>query len=161
MKAAREELNLHPESFSMRKVASKAHIAVGTIYHYYPDKINLIASILLEDWRNQYDLILADMKNSKNLTDVLNEVIRLINAYRIKNSDIFRLYKGKEMNMDFPKLHEMFVSEIMKLFQEGKKVLVLPLEDEKDLMISEMILIQAKSKSISFETLAKMVADLI
>ena len=43
-----------PQSFSMRQIASKANIAVGTIYHYFPGKVDLIAAILLEDWKRRY-----------------------------------------------------------------------------------------------------------
>ena len=54
LQAAREELKENPQSFSMRQIASKANIAVGTIYHYFLDKVDLIAAILLEDWKRRY-----------------------------------------------------------------------------------------------------------
>ncbi len=161
LEAAREELNAHPESFSMRNVAKNANVAVGTIYRYYPDKLNLIAGILLDDWRKQYELKVEEMNICHDIRDVLRIVSHLILDYRKKNQHIFQFYKGSEMNMDYPKLHEMFVSEIKKLFVEGKKRLGIPLDDEKDLLISEMILIQAKNKDISYEVMADAVAKII
>lgn len=157
LEAAREELKVHPDTFNMRNVAKSANMAVGTIYHYFPDKINLIASILLADWRKDCELIQKEMCDCKDIRDVLLLIHHLISDYRMRNLDVFQFYKGQEVGMDYPRLHSLFVLEIESLLEEGKNVLHLPLDKEKDLMIAEMILIESKSKDISFDTLADMV----
>lgn len=159
--AAKDELILHPDNFSMRQVAKKANVAVGTIYHYFPDKINLIASVLLSDWKNRFDSILIEMNQCQSLEDVLLKINRLIFDYRVENNYVFQSYKKEETNKDLSKLHKMFVSEIKHLFQKGKSVLSLRIDEEKDLMISEMILIQAKSDEIKFDTLVEIVNKII
>lgn len=38
-------------AFSLRPVAMDCGIAVGTIYHYFENKDDLIAAVMLEDWK--------------------------------------------------------------------------------------------------------------
>lgn len=158
--SAKEELKLHPDTFSMRNVSKNAKVAVGTIYRYYPDKLSLIAEILLNDWKTKYDDVFLSMKTCLNMDDVLRKILKLILDFREKYKDVFDSYKGKEMNMDYPKQHSLFILQIKRLFQQGKKALSLSLNEEIDLMISEMILVQAKSNDISYETLKDIVIKL-
>lgn len=37
-------------SMTLRSVAKSCHVAVGTIYNYYPSKELLVATFILEDW---------------------------------------------------------------------------------------------------------------
>ena len=39
------------EAFTMRSVAAACHVAVGTVYNYFPSKVMLVAEVILEDWR--------------------------------------------------------------------------------------------------------------
>lgn len=38
-------------AFTMRSVAAACHVAVGTVYNYFPSKVMLVAEVILEDWR--------------------------------------------------------------------------------------------------------------
>ena len=39
------------EQLAIRKVANDCHIAVGTVYNYFPSKEMLAAYVMLEDWQ--------------------------------------------------------------------------------------------------------------
>ena len=39
-------------ALTMRQVAGLCHVAVGTVYNYFPSKDMLAAHILLEDWND-------------------------------------------------------------------------------------------------------------
>lgn len=39
------------DEFTMRSVAAACHVAVGTVYNYFPSKVILAAEVILEDWR--------------------------------------------------------------------------------------------------------------
>lgn len=47
------------ESMTIRSVAAACGIGVGTVYHYYPSRNALIASFMLEDWKQCTDVINA------------------------------------------------------------------------------------------------------
>ena len=38
------------EALAMRRVASACHVAVGTVYNYFPSKDLLVAQVILADW---------------------------------------------------------------------------------------------------------------
>lgn len=39
------------DAFTMRSVAAACHVAVGTVYNYFPSKVMLVAEVILEDWK--------------------------------------------------------------------------------------------------------------
>ena len=39
------------EAFTMRSVAAACHVAVGTVYNYFPSKVMVVAEVILEDWK--------------------------------------------------------------------------------------------------------------
>ena len=39
------------EALAMRRVAAACHVAVGTVYNYFPSKDMLVAQVILADWR--------------------------------------------------------------------------------------------------------------
>jgi AcrR family transcriptional regulator len=47
----------------MRSIASKASIAVGTIYNYFPDKTSLFSTIVMEHWQ-KVQAIIKDIAES-------------------------------------------------------------------------------------------------
>ena len=57
-------------ALTMRQVAGLCHVAVGTVYNYFPSKDMLAAHILLEDWNDLLrslqkkvnDLVLIDFR---------------------------------------------------------------------------------------------------
>lgn len=159
--AAKEELDTHPRDFSMRKIAQRANMAVGTLYHYFPDKINLIASILLDDWNVEYEKVELSITECSELNELLMKIINLIAEFRKKYQIIFATYRNEGINYDFTKLHSMFMSRIKYLLEIGKDKLMIPIKEEEDEMIVEMILVQSRNNTISVETLVKMIAKII
>ena len=60
--------------FSLREVAKDCGIAVGTIYNYFPDKDNLSANVIREDW----EVFLNKMKDGIEKASGLKEGIEVI-----------------------------------------------------------------------------------
>lgn len=160
LSVAKEELR-NPEggSFSMRSVAKKCHMAVGTLYNYFPDKINLIAGILLAEWKDEYQKTEDRISELSDVRDVLSAIAELITRFRTKNNSVFLTYRDGSFGLYYVRLHGMFVQQIENLWKKGTASY--GLDGEKNRMIAEMILIQTKDKEISFETLCSMITDII
>ena len=159
--ACKEELVNNPSSFSMRKVAKKTHMAVGTLYRYYPDKMNLIAEVLLEDWNEVYKETEEEMKAIKDFQEILFLVQDLLCQFKKKYEPLFSLNKKDEGIRDFFRLHLILVQQLKKLFQLGLENLSMPKNEQRDEMIVEMILLQIRNPNISVENLNHMIAKLI
>lgn len=150
LEAARVELLENQDGgFSMRRVSSRAKVAVGTIYHYYPDKIDLIAAILLESWEEKYASTDERMNQCESVFEVIHQILSLISSYRMENASTFKSYKGEGFSDYYVRLHSSFVGQIQALFVKGREHLQISLSEEEDRMISEMILIQSRTGEIS------------
>ncbi len=151
----------NPSSFSMRKVAKKTHMAVGTLYRYYPDKMNLIAEVLLEDWNEVYKEKEEAMKSIKDFQEILFLIQDLLSQFKKKYESLFSLNKKDEGIHDFFRLHLVLVQQLKKLFQHGLENLCMPRNEQRDEMIVEMILLQIRNPNISVKNLNHMIAKLI
>lgn len=161
LQSAREELKENPKSFSMRKIASKAQIAVGTIYHYFPDKVDLIAAILLEDWKKRYSTAEKEVLLFSSIEGLVEIIYHLILDFKDKNQEVFSSYRDSQGLKDYPKLHQRFISELVSLFQKGKEHLQRKKEDSIDNLVMERMLIQRRSQSIDYSTLLNAISKII
>lgn len=160
LQTAKEELINNPEKFNMRQIAKKSHVAVGTIYHYFPDKINLIAAILIEDWKREYEEVEEELKSSSTIDDIVLKIYKLVLSYMKENKNIFNLYKGEEVVLYLNKFHKMFISQIKDLYQKGKANINISLNEEEDEMIAEMIITVTRNEKIKLKTLIEMIKDI-
>ncbi|MEL7656012.1 MAG: TetR/AcrR family transcriptional regulator, partial [Bacillota bacterium] len=66
-----EELGF--DKTTMEKIAENADLGVGTLYNYYPSKVELLFSIIdqgIDDYVKELDHVIH---NNKNLNDALSE----------------------------------------------------------------------------------------
>ncbi len=159
--AAKEELKENPSSFSMRNVAKKTSMAVGTIYHYFPDKLTLVAHILAAEWKEFYQESMRQMESAKTREDIVKVIYDLVFDYKQKFQKIYLSYRGKEGALDYALMHAKFVSQLRELFEVGLKKLSIEIDKERDSIIVEMILSKIRDKEITMETLNQMIAKII
>lgn len=161
--SAKIELTAEKDNgFSRRRIASRAGVAVGTIYHYFPDKRNLIAEILLESWIEKYSKARIEVSSSHNLKDVLICISSLIEGFKRENKETFRNYKDQDFGSYYRRLHFSFAKQIAKLVEKGRKSLPLsPRSDEEYLRLAERVLIQSRDKAVTFDTLVSMISRIV
>ena len=108
-------------NISLRKIASNCHIAVGTIYNYFPDKETIIANILLEDWK----LLLLDIEqNCQTSTSIID--------------GMFYMYKSIEnYGFKYQKLFEQ-ASSHMQMIQTRHQLLIQQLSQKLELLFSNV-----------------------
>ena len=81
-------------NISLRKIANNCHIAVGTIYNYFPDKETILANILLEDWLLLLEDIDQTCHTSHSLIDGIFYVYKAIESYSLKYQKLFEEASG-------------------------------------------------------------------
>ncbi len=159
IQAAKEELHKKDDSdFSMRKIAKKCNMAVGTLYNYFPDKFALVESILKEDWIEKYQIAFEKISVQKRIEDILLTILSLIREFRKENQSVFSSYKGEGFGNYYIRLHFSFVRQIEELWKVG--TYSFHFTEEENHMISEMILIQSRDETISFQTLCSMITNI-
>lgn len=162
LEVAKEELYQDsPSSFSMRVIAKRAGIAVGTIYHYYPDKMDLIAAILLSDWDKQYQEVEDKLLHASSLEEVIQEIVSLIRSFYLDHNPIFQKYRDQTFGNYYFKLHPMFLGQIASLWEKGRDALHIVMIEESDKIIPEMILAASRNKGIRLPRFVNMISRFI
>ena len=69
------------DALTIRAVARQCGVAVGTVYHYYEDKAQLIAHVMLEDWKNILRQTQKTLDEVQGIPDGLHAIWRGLNAF--------------------------------------------------------------------------------
>lgn len=74
------------ERLSMRRVASRCEVAVGTIYNYFPNKEALLAGIMADDWVACIEQIRTKITNTmsfeEGMVTIYDSIAEFIVQYR-------------------------------------------------------------------------------
>ncbi|RCW58725.1 TetR/AcrR family transcriptional regulator [Halanaerobium sp. ST460_2HS_T2] len=76
------------QNVSMRRIASEAGIAVGTLYNYYSNKWELYIGVFEESWKETYQILSANCKNTDN--DYLKNYIEVLYSEMKEKKSIVR-----------------------------------------------------------------------
>jgi len=104
---------------TIRSIAEKANIGVGTIYNYFPNKMILVANIIAKDWKEFLEEYNSQSKNSNSLEEGINYIYLLIKEFYLKYETIFNEISldniGKE---EYSLRHKFFISQISDKLKE-------------------------------------------
>lgn len=80
------------ESLTIRSVAARCHVAVGTVYHYYPAKDALMAAVMLEDWQSTLTRMEEASAAADSAADGLRAVFAQLCAFEQQYQAIWQQY---------------------------------------------------------------------
>ncbi len=75
---------------TIRSIAKGCGVGVGTVYNYFPSKEALIATHLLEDWKNCIGAIEAVSSGSETAEPVMRCIYGQLTEFASRHSAIFR-----------------------------------------------------------------------
>lgn len=79
------------EALTIRGVASACHIAVGTVYNYFPSKDMLVAQVILADWLSSLEEMKAALP-APTATAALKAVFRCLMVFYDRYTVIWKEY---------------------------------------------------------------------
>jgi|GEM_PF-592450 len=89
------------DSLSLRGVARQCNIAVGTIYNYFPSKINLIVAIMLEDWTELTNKIQISSANAESAETGIKDIFINLREFALKYQEVWNLsMQSKEVRTE-------------------------------------------------------------
>ena len=97
--------------FTVRAVAGACGIGVGTVYHYYPSKDMLIASIILEDWMRVLEKMDA-LTEADGFSEALEGLSDLLSAFRLSYDNVFSESRDSMIAPAFLQRHIMLRGQI-------------------------------------------------
>lgn len=69
------------EALTMRSIASACHVAVGTLYNYFPSKDVLAARVMLKDWRTALERMDRAAGEARTALEGLESIFRELMAF--------------------------------------------------------------------------------
>ena len=159
------------KNFSMRELANRCDIGLGTVYNYFDNKMSLVREIFNDTWIQ----IIENLKtvNEKNIS--FEEKIELIylglEKFLIYHKEVFFELTKSEKKTESKKSHGckrydvldplyIIVDEIIDLHKENKDITI-DIETRKltSFLISNMITITMKNKEFSIDDLIYIVTN--
>ncbi len=162
LEAAKMELyGCAPAQFSMRVIAKRAGVAVGTLYHYFADKLSLIGALILSDWESSYRKAEEKANSCRTLDELIATIYDLVVDFSDEHKQIFDNYKDPSFPSYYLKLRPILLSQISSLWQKGLISLNIESNEESFFFVPEIILIASKEEKISKEALIKTIKKIL
>lgn len=79
------------DGLSLREVARRCNIAVGTIYNYFPSKLTLIAAIILEDWTKQMEKMRRICADAENAEAGIKSIFFILHEFALLYQDVWNM----------------------------------------------------------------------
>ncbi|MDD5937311.1 MAG: TetR/AcrR family transcriptional regulator [Clostridiales bacterium] len=162
LSVAQQDLLLEGYSaLTIRNIAKKCNIAVGTMYNYYSSKEVLVAEILLEDWNNSLLIMQEESKKAQNMTDGLYRIFEELRKFRKRYSDCWDQYTAQANgNMEIKQRHYMLCNQISSIIKELLLRLHIKPDDYLAEFTAEMLLTLSNDDSFKFSKLRGIIARL-
>ena len=77
-------------AMTVRSVARECGLGVGTVYNYFPSKDALVASFMLEDWRECMDAVAEVGETAPDARPVVRCIYDQLRLYAARHEGLFR-----------------------------------------------------------------------
>ena len=148
-------INQGAEALTIRAVAKQCGVAVGTVYHYYDDKAQLMAHVMLADWQTILRETAKVLEAVQSLPEGLYTIWRGLHAFVERYQAVWAKERQPQGRIYHPKLIEQIsglaVQVLQKFAQEeeeqvpaflAENLLRLAMEDEQAYKREEFLLLR-------------------
>ncbi len=149
------------KTFTLRAVAAECHIAVGTIYNYFPSKDMILAEIMLADWMQTVSRTKVLCEVAKTVEEALKSAFGEVSVFTGKYSPIWAEYSapvsfGKE---DFDR-HKMLVTQLADCFAVPYRTAGKFTSEEERIFLAENLLICLGGKSFPLSAFLEIIQNI-
>lgn len=103
---------------TIRSAASACHVAVGTVYNYFPSKEVLIEAVVLEDWAILIEKLRAELQTVPDAMTGLETICSELKQFAITYDDLLCIPVNRlEASDAFRKRHNIFVDALCELLE--------------------------------------------
>lgn len=103
------------ESLNIRAIAESCHIAVGTVYNYFPSKEVLAANVVLEGWQQVSERMRQSAENCTEIEEGISSVYGLLLDFHNLYRKIFSESPMMPAGSAFRDRHLMLCGQISEL----------------------------------------------
>lgn len=160
--AAKSELKKKGyKNLSVRAIADKCSIALGTIYNYYPSKEILVAMIINEDWEKKLASVIKESSKAESLHQALLSFSKSLCEFTKKYSSIWLeySYNGKS-GYTAKEMHIKLINQLKSCMNEFYKRYNVEVDDISNEVFVEALLVIAV-KDADYEKIGYIIERLL
>ena len=135
------------EKLTVRRVAAKCGVAVGTVYNYFPSKEMLTAGVMLEDWNRILERMKASAELAASPMEGLEQIYAALQDYISEYSETWDQYRAHGVDRaQSPYRHRVLVEQIGRVIKGLLQRFDDVFYDGLPVFLAENLLIQASNK---------------
>ncbi len=147
------------QKMTLRLVASRANIATGTIYNYFPSKDVLVAKIMWEDWLLLSKKLNDDLANVSDLICGIERIFMMLKEYTSIYELCWKDYKGSIAFQG--KRHNILIQQLSDYLNLLFKKFNVSTIDNLDIFLSEVILNGGSREDTTFDDIKPFILKLL
>lgn len=144
---------------TLRLVASKANIATGTIYNYFPSKDVLVAKIMWEDWTALSNELLKELSTSNDAISGIEKIFMMLKKYTGIYELAWKEYGGS-LSLQGDR-HKILVKQLSSYIDDLFRKFDISNENNLSLFISEIILNAGSRDDVTFGDIKPFILKLL
>ncbi len=142
------------QSMTMRSVADKCNIAVGTVYNYFPSKEVLVAEIMLKDWVKIMDNVKLKCESSLSIYEAFKIMFDGVTKFTEKYDEIFTQYgKDTDIRKEMPMQFDWLIKQLSDILNEVLVRCHNETDEYMSVFLVEILLQTATKKDFEYENI--------
>lgn len=128
-------------ALTMRDIAKKCQVAVGTMYNYFPSKEYLTGCVVLEDWKGTCDKMTGAIAEADTFANGLHGIYDLMYEFVLQHQYLTTFDGGNPAPpYDYQARHMLLLGQVEALLQLLEERFSDPLEGSIRTFLAESIL---------------------
>ena len=128
-------------ALTMRDIAKKCQVAVGTMYNYFPSKEYLTGCVVLEDWKDTCEHMTQAISCADSVARGLQSIYDLMYEFVLQHQYLTAFDGGNsEPSYDFQERHLLLLGQVEALLRLLEKRFDEPFDDAIRTFLAESIL---------------------
>ncbi len=155
-------LLLQEGDVTIRAVASRCHVAVGTVYNYFHSKDELMAYVMLADWQHALHTMQARISAAPTALAALQVIFDELIAFETLYRDAWAAYaKGNDARSAVIERHGMVVGQLVNIIEPVLTAHGALWTDYLPTFLAETLLAATNRRQEDFSVLSPIFARLI
>ena len=105
------------EKLSMREIAKKSGIGLGTIYNYFDDKLSIVAALVSIDWNKELNELSIKLENISNIEEGIRLIYVTIRQFWSTHKELLLSIQVKNLKDKYQNGHKIFVNRLSILIK--------------------------------------------
>ena len=145
-------------ALTIREIARRLGIGLGTIYNYFKDKESLMAAVMIQDWMNEQKATREELMQAESLREGLLYICRGIRNFCLLYQKAWNSYSaGSEFSKRYRERHEMLLAQITEIIRGLYERFDEPCEDHRITLYAELIIAGAQHPEIREEEIIEII----